>query len=125
MPLKKKKKPVKKALKRKPVRKSTKKKIVKKIAKRAVKRAAIKKPKEAILGLVTHFFPKVCAAVIKLKASLNVGDTIKVKGHTSDFTQAITSMQVDHVPINSAKKGQEIGILVNSRVRRHDKVYKA
>ena len=65
------------------------------------------------------------AAVIKLKAPLAIGDTIKIKGHTTDFTQGITSMQIDRTPINQAKKGQEIGLLVNSRVRQHDLVYKA
>ncbi|OGX15270.1 MAG: hypothetical protein A2166_00545 [Omnitrophica WOR_2 bacterium RBG_13_41_10] len=91
--------------------------------KKAAKRSA--KKREDVVGLVTHYFPHVRAAVIKLKMPLNTGDMIKVKGHTTDFTQSITSMQIDRVPIDSAKKGQEIGLLVNSRVRRHDKVYKA
>ena len=65
------------------------------------------------------------AAVIKLKASLTTGDLVKIKGHTTDFKQAVTSMQVDHVPVDQAKKGQEIGLLVDSRVRQHDIVYKA
>jgi putative protease len=83
-----------------------------------------KKPKENSIGIITHYFPHVQAAVIKLKAPLSVGETIKVKGHTTDFTQTITSMQIDRVPVNSAKTGQEIGVLVNSRVRQHDSVYK-
>ena len=62
--------------------------------------------------------------MIKLKAPLSVGDTIKVKGHTTDFKETVNSIQIDRVPITSAKKGQEIGLLVNSRVRQHDKVYK-
>lgn len=120
MPLKKKKK---KVSKRKPVkRKVTKKGLTKK---RAVKKTtARKKTKENIIGIVTHYFPKVRAAVIKLKAPLAIGDVVKIKGHTTDFTQNITSMQIDHVPVNEAKKGQEIGFLVDSRVRQHDTVYK-
>lgn len=84
-----------------------------------------KEPKQKILGIITHYFPKVRAAVIKLKTPLSAGDTIKIKGHTTDFTQTVSSMQIDHVDIAQAKKGQEIGLLVNSRVRQHDKVYKA
>ncbi|MBM3245330.1 MAG: translation elongation factor-like protein [Candidatus Omnitrophica bacterium] len=80
--------------------------------------------KENVIGLITHYFPKVRAAVIKLKAPLSVGDSIKIKGHTTDFTQVISSMQIDRVPITNAKKGDEIGLLVNSRVRQHDKVCK-
>ena len=93
--------------------------------KRVAKTPRIKKPKEKSIGEVTHYFPKVMAAVIKLKASLTTGDLVKIKGHTTDFKQAVTSMQVDHVPVDQAKKGQEIGLLVDSRVRQHDIVYKA
>lgn len=115
-----------------------KKKIVKRrlIKKRVLKKRPTKKTKivkvkkevknkQDIIGKVTHYFPKVRAAVIKLKGPLTIGDTIKLKGHTTDFTQSVTSMQIDLVPINQAKKGEEIGLLVNSRVRQHDMVYKA
>lgn len=109
----------KKTIRRKPLKK---KRVSKK--KPALKAKPTKKIKENIIGLVTHYFPKVRAAVIKLKVPLAVGDTIKIKGHTTDFQQNITSMQIDRVPINQAKKGQEIGLLVDSRVRQHDIVYK-
>lgn len=103
-------------------RKVTKKRVTKR---RAKKVAAVKKIKEKTIGIVTHYFPKVRAAVIKLKAPLALGDVIKFKGHTTNFTQNVTSIQIDRVPINPAKKGQEIGLLVDSRVRRHDVAYKA
>ncbi len=89
----------------------------------AVKKKAAKQAKG--IGVVTHYFPHVRAAVIKLKAPRSVGETIKIKGHTTDFKQTISSMQIDRVPINEAKKGDEIGLLVNSRVRQHDIVTKA
>ena len=113
-------------------KKSAKKKLVKR--KVTIKRAAkkrpikkktpVKKPKENIVGIVTHYFPKVQAGVIKIKAPLAVGDMIKIKGHTTDFKQQVASMQIDRVPIKQAKKGQEIGLLVDSRVRQHDVVCK-
>ena len=125
-----KKKPAKKAVKR-AVKKPAK-KVVKKAAKKVLKKKPAaarkpvpKKPKESEIGIVTHYFPHVQAAVIKLKAPLSVGDTIKIKGHTTDLTESVNSMQMDHLPIVSAKKGQEIGLKVESRVRQHDKVYKA
>jgi len=129
MAVKKKKKimPKKKALKRRILKKRiVKKKTAKKVLrkKRVAKKPGTKKPKENIIGIVTHYFPKVMAAVIKLKAPLTVGDTIKIKGHTTDFKQSISSIQIDHVAVNEAKKGQEIGLLVGSRVRQHDMVYK-
>lgn len=109
-------------------KKSIKRKVVKKraVKKRIIKKrpAAVKKIKQNIIGVVTHYFPKVRAAVVKLKAPLSIGDIVKIKGHTTDFTQTVTSMQINHVPINSAKKGDEIGLLVDSRVRGNDVVYK-
>lgn len=110
----------KKTAKRRIVKKrTTKRKALKKIS-----RPPIRKIKENIIGTVTHYFPQVRAAVVKLKAPLSVGDTVKIKGHTTDFKQAVTSLEIDRLPINQAKKGQEIGLLVDSRVRQHDIVYK-
>ena len=125
MAVKKKKKiiPKKKTLKKRIVKKKPLKKVL--IKKRVAKTPGIKKPKEKSIGKVTHYFPKVMAAVIKLKAPLSAGGLVKIKGHTTDFKQAVTSMQIDHVPVDQAKKGQEIGLLVDSRVRQHDIVYKA
>ena len=123
MPLKKKKKSViekRPAAKKKAVKRVVKKKALKKAA-RPIKKAKIK---ENVIGKVTHYFPHVLAAVVKLKAPLNVGEKIKIRGHTTDLTQEVVSMQMDRVAITSAKKGQEIGLQVNSRVRQHDVVIK-
>ncbi|MBL7156946.1 MAG: translation elongation factor-like protein [Candidatus Omnitrophica bacterium] len=77
------------------------------------------------LGEITHYFPHVKAAVIKLKKDgLSAGETIYIKGHTSDFEQKVKSMQLDHAPVEKASKGQEVGLRVNSKVRHGDKVYK-
>jgi putative protease len=80
--------------------------------------------KPIVVGTISHYFPKVRAAVVKLKVPLALGEKIKIKGHTTDFTQSVNSMQINRVPIKSAKKGQEIGLLVSFRVRRKDVVYK-
>lgn len=77
------------------------------------------------IGEVTHYFPKVkAAAVMMLKSGLKAGENIYIKGHTTDFREKIASMQLDHEPIQSAKKGDEIGLLVKSRVRIGDSVYR-
>jgi putative protease len=104
-------------------RKLTKKRLIRRKPAK-LKKIKSEKPKEKIIGEVTHYFPKVRAAVIKLKAPLVIGETVKITGHTTDFTQKVASIQIDHVPVNSAKKGQEIGLLVDSRVREHDIIYK-
>jgi hypothetical protein len=116
----------KKAVKRKAVKRAAPKRKPSKKPARLKKKAIVKKPKESkdVIGTVTHYFPHVRAAVIKLKSPLGIGESIKIKGHTTDLTQNITSMQIDRVPIEKAKKGDEIGLLVNSRVRQHDSVYR-
>jgi putative protease len=116
----------KKSVKRRPILKR--KKTLKKrepVAKKS-RKTAKKSPKQegTLIGLITHYFPHVQAAVIKLKEPLSMGNTVKIKGHTTDLAQVVTSMQIDRIDISSAKKGDEIGLQVSSRVRQGDKVYK-
>ena len=80
---------------------------------------------EVELGKVTHYFSKIGVAAIEIQRDmLAVGDTIHVKGHTSDFTQNVDSMQVDHQLVTVAKAGQSVGIHVAGHAHEHDKVYK-
>ncbi len=80
---------------------------------------------EHLIGTVTHYFgkPQVAALTIT-NGELNVGDTIHIVGHTSDFTQPVKSMQVEHDTVDLAKVGDQIGIKVKERARIHDKVYR-
>lgn len=89
----------------------------------------VKKASETIPGTliahVTHFFPAVNAAAMKIESGvLEVGDEIYFKGATTDFKMKIQSMQINRVPVTSAGKGSEIGILSKKRVREGDAVYK-
>jgi putative protease len=80
---------------------------------------------EVQVGAVTQFFAKPCVAAIDITAgSLSVGDTVKIKGMTTDFEQKIESMEIDRKPVASASAGQSVGIKVKDRVRQHDKVFK-
>ena len=77
------------------------------------------------VGEITHYFPHVKAAVVTvLKDSIRVGDNIYIKGHTTDFKERIQSIQLDHASIEEASMGQAVGLLVKSRVRIGDSVYK-
>jgi len=80
-------------------------------------------PEEEI-GKVADFFAKIGVAAIDLTGTLSVGDTIHIKGHTTDFTQTIDSMQVEHQNMQKAGPGDSIGIKVKDRVRDSDIVYK-
>ena len=116
-----KKKVVKKALKKKPAKKAVKKAVSKK--KPAVAKA--KKVKENVIGKITHYFPHVNAAVLKIKTGeIRVGDELLFKGHTTDFKQKVVSMEIDHQPVMIAKKGDDFGVEVKSRVRAGDLVFK-
>ena len=55
---------------------------------------------------------------------LHAGDKIRFVGHTTDFKMAIESMQIEHASVESAVKGDSIGIKVTEKARRNDKVVK-
>ena len=76
------------------------------------------------IGRITHFFPKISVAVVELKGTLKVGDTIAVKGPTTDFEQKVDSMQIEHENVPKAEAGQSIGLKMAERVRETDVVYK-
>jgi putative protease len=80
---------------------------------------------EQLIGRVTHYFGKAGVAAIEISAGeLHVGDTIHVKGHTTDFAQTVDSIQIDRQPVEVAKVGDAIGIRVPEHAREHDDVYK-
>lgn len=76
------------------------------------------------IGTIAHFFSKISVAVIELKAPLSVGETIVIKGPTTDFEQVVESMQIEHENIQRAEAGQSIGLKVAERVKERDTVYK-
>ncbi len=141
----------KKAIKKK-VKKSAKKtvkKAAKKTVKKAVKKAAPKKkmpPKQPLvapgpppsgmppveepasneeaIGTITHYYSHLGVAVIQInKGTLRTGDTIHVKGHTTDFTETVESMEFEHQHIDQASAGQSVGLKVKDHAREHDIVY--
>lgn len=114
--------PIKKKKKVLPKKRTVKKVLKKKSAKKPV---LLKIKKEKPIGEVTHFFGKIKVAIVKFKVPVKVGTEVWFKGATTDFKQAIQSMQFDHKPVSLAKKGKEIGIKVKKQVREGDLVYKS
>lgn len=76
------------------------------------------------IGEVTHFYDKISVGIIKLKASLKLGEILHFKGRKADFVQPITSMQLNHKPIQKAGRGKVIGVHVNQKVEEGDLVYR-
>lgn len=84
-----------------------------------------KKEEGQKVGKVTHYFGHISVAAIEITdGTLKVGDTINIKGHTSDFQQEVESMQVEHNSVQEAKKGDTIGLKVIERAHQNDVVYK-
>jgi translation elongation factor EF-1alpha len=80
---------------------------------------------EKKIGEIIKYFGKIGVAAIRLsEGSLKVGDTIRIVGHTTDFTQPIDSMQIENNNVQEAGPGADIGIKVKDRAREHDVVYK-
>ena len=79
---------------------------------------------EELVGEVSHWFGSISVAGITLSGDLSVGDRVHVVGHTSDFEQDVTSMQIQREDVSEAKAGDEVGIKVESRARPGDSVYR-
>lgn len=108
--------------KAKPKKKVAPKKTPAKKTKKASPKAS--KPKEKLLGKIDHYFDKISVAAMKLADSLKVGDTVRIEGGSVAFTQQIASMQIEHEPVNAAKKGDEVGFKVKQKVREGYRVCK-
>ena len=79
---------------------------------------------EKEIGKITHFYSHLGVGIIELSDALKVGDEIRIKGHSSDFSQNVDTMQIEHASVVEAKAGEVIGIKVAQKVHPHDKVYK-
>ncbi len=76
------------------------------------------------IGKVISYYSKIGVAAIDLTDKLKVGDSVRFKGATTDFTQKVGSMQIEHTVVKEAKKGDSVGIKVEDKVRVNDFVYK-
>ena len=78
---------------------------------------------EKKIGIVTHYYNHIHVAGVSITdGELHEGDIIHVKGHTSDFEQEVRSMQIDHEVINTARRGDQIGLSVIEHAREHDTI---
>ena len=80
-------------------------------------------PEERV-GVVNDYFARIGVAGIDLEGTLRVGDTIHIKGHTTDLELVVESIQVEHAQVPEAKAGDPIGVKVSDRCRGGDVVYK-
>jgi translation elongation factor EF-1alpha len=76
------------------------------------------------IGRVTHYFKRIGVAVLDLSGGLKVGDVVHVKGHTTDFTQQVESMEIEHQKVQSVGPGADVALKVIEHVQKGDAVYK-
>lgn len=75
------------------------------------------------IGIVTDYLNRIGVAVIHLTdGDLRVGDRIRIAGRTTDLTQAVESLQIEHRAVEQALRGSEVAMKVRDRVRRHDQL---
>jgi translation elongation factor EF-1alpha len=78
---------------------------------------------EEKIGIVTDYLNRLGVAVIRLTdGALHVGDHVRIRGRTSELTQTVESLQVEHHAVEQALRGSEVALKVREHVRRHDEV---
>ncbi len=98
---------------------------VKPVAPAAAPAAPLVSPNEERVGVVAHYYSHLGVAVVELHAGvLREGDTVHIKGHTSDFTQKVDSIEIEHMHVSEARAGQSFGLKVKEHAREHDVVYR-
>jgi len=76
------------------------------------------------VGKITHYFDKIGVAVVEIENTLFVGDQIRITSGKGESTQKVESMQVEHEKVDTAKKGDTIGMKVENPASEGDEVYK-
>lgn len=81
--------------------------------------------KEIEVGRVADYFAKIGVVAIEITGEgIKIGDKLHFHGHTTDFVETVTSMQIEHDSVEEAGAGANVGIKVSERVRAHDHVFK-
>jgi len=75
------------------------------------------------IGRISHYYSHLSVAAIHLDAPLNVGQRIRIKGHTTDLVQIVQSLEVEHRPVERAVPGEDVALKVQDHVREHDVIY--
>lgn len=72
---------------------------------------------EKEIGKVTHWYDKIGVAVVGLKSGLKVGDKVKVTRGDEEYEDTVTSMQLNHEEVSSAKKGDDAAIKLSQKAK--------
>lgn len=75
------------------------------------------------IGKITHYYDKIGVAVVEVVKPLNIGDVIKISGHDKEFTQTISSLQVEHAQVKKIAKGESGAMKTDKPVKEGDVIY--
>ncbi len=77
------------------------------------------------VGTVTHYYDKIGVAIVELDGTLSVGEKIKfVRGGEDLFEQPVESIQIEHKKLDSAGKGDVVGLKTQEAVKEGTEVFK-
>jgi len=77
-----------------------------------------------LIGEISHYFGKIGVAVIDLSDALKAGETIRIIGGETDFTQTVGSLEIEHEKVSQAEAGSSVGLKVEQKVREGYQVYR-
>ena len=97
-----------------------------KVVKPSPDRTAQPVPVEQRIGVVTHYYGDLSVVAVQLEpgTTLRVGDVIHIIGHTTDFTQKVESLEINHAPVTEVVPNDDFGLKVTEHAREHDVVFK-
>jgi putative protease len=78
---------------------------------------------ETKIGHITHFYDRISVAVLSLTDRLNIRDKVVISGHSTDFVQEVTSMEIEHQKVTSVGPGDEVALKVIEPCRKGDSIY--
>jgi putative protease len=87
-------------------------------------RGVISVAEEKLIGKIVHYFGNINVGIIELSDELKKGETIHIKGSTTDFEQAVDSLQVEHKDIETANAGDQVGLKTIQKAKEGDQVFK-
>ena len=77
------------------------------------------------VGRVTHFYDKIGVAIVELDGTLSVGEKVRfVRGGEDLFEENIDSIQIEHKKVDSAGRGDVVGLKTNEAVKEGAEVFK-
>lgn len=75
------------------------------------------------IGKVVHYYDKIGVAIIDLNDKLSLGDKVTFKKGDEETPATIESIQIERAGVESAKKGDVVGVKVEAPLKEGTEVY--